>query len=231
MRYLRTVAGAAMIAMLPAWVQAATIHVTGTGTVVAEPDMAVITLGVSEENREASEAMERVSAKVAEILEALELAGIAARDVQTQNISVNPVWNNNAVERKISGIEATNTVAVRVRVLDSLGYVIDRVLDKGANRMHGLSFQLTDDTELMAEARRAAVQDAMAKAQLYAEAAGVTLGSVQSIEETGNMRELGRMDMAMMAAPKGAPVAKGELTQTATVSMVFEIAEPAGGSE
>jgi uncharacterized protein YggE len=220
-----------MIAMMPAWAQAATIHVNGTGTVVAEPDMAVITLGVSEENREASEAMERVSAKVAEILEALELAGIAARDVQTQNISVNPVWNNNAVERKISGFEATNTVAVRVRVLDSLGYVIDRVLDKGANRMHGLSFQLTDDTELMAEARRAAVQDAMAKAQLYAEAAGVTLGSVQSIEETGNMRELGRMDMAMMAAPKGAPVAKGELTQTATVSMVFEIAEPAGGSE
>ena len=62
MRYLRTVAGAAMIAMLPAWVQAATIHVTGTGTVVAEPDMAVITLGVSEENREASGAIRALAA-------------------------------------------------------------------------------------------------------------------------------------------------------------------------
>lgn len=231
MGYLRTVAGAAMIALMPAWAQAATIHVTGTGTVSAEPDMAVITLGVSEEHREASQAMERVSGKVGEILEALELAGIAERDVQTQNISVNPVWNNDAVERKITGFEATNTVAVRVRVLDSLGYVIDRVLDKGANRMHGLTFQLTDDTELMEEARRSAVQDAMAKAQLYADAAGVTLGAIQSIEETGNMREMGRLDMAMMSAPKGAPVAKGELTQTATVSMIFDIAQPAGGSQ
>lgn len=228
MRYSTTLIGAAVIAAMPVFAQAASIHVTGTGTVAVEPDMAVITLGVSEEHREAGQAMERVSTKVASVLDALELAGIAARDVQTQSISVNPVWNNSATDRKISGFEASNTVAVRVRVLDSLGYVIDRVLDSGANVMHGLSFQLTDDTEVMEEARRAAVKDAMAKAQIYADAAGVPLGAVTAIDETGSSRDIGRMDMAMSSLRKEAPVAQGELVITSTVSMTFDIGADAG---
>ncbi|NVO24853.1 SIMPL domain-containing protein [Donghicola mangrovi] len=225
MKFLGLVAGVVMMAAVPVYAQTATIQVVGTGTVVAEPDMAVITLGVSEEARDAAAAMETVSSKVAAILDALAQAGIAERDVQTQNVSVSPVWNNTSTGNnpRITGFEATNTVAVRVRVLDSLGFVIDRVLDSGANQMNGLTFQITDDSALLEQARRAAVQDAMAKAQLYADAAGVTLGSVLTLQETGNMQETARMDMAMMAAPKGAPIAKGELSQTATVSMTFAI--------
>ncbi|MHA6262411.1 SIMPL domain-containing protein [Arenibacterium sp. CAU 1754] len=204
------------------------ITVTGEGRVEAEPDMAVITLGVTHESEAAKEAMDQTSASVATILQRLDRLGISPRDLQTQQLSLNPVWSNRPIssdgERRITGFVASNMVMVRVRDLNALGLILDAVMEDGANQFNGLQFGMQDPDPLTDEARRRAVSDAIAKASLLAEAAGVTLGPVQSISEAGARGPV-MMEMAAAARGGGVPVAPGEVTLSANVSMVFEIAD------
>ena len=204
------------------------ITVTGYGEVAAEPDMATMTLGVTHADKEASAAMAVVSANVARILEALTKAGIAPTDIQTRQLTLNPLWSNRSSvstnDPEISGFSASNIVMVRIRDLDALGSILDAVLEEGGNRFDGLRFGLQDPGPLTEDARRAAVADAMARAALLAEAAGVSLGPVQSISDmSGGVQP--RMMEAAAARGSGMPVAGGEVTVQANVTMVFAIGE------
>lgn len=203
------------------------ISVSGQGSVAAAPDMAMITIGVTEEAEEAREAMRMASASVAAMLERLEAMGIDPADIQTRRLTINPVWSNrrdNEVPPEIVGFVASNSVAVRVRDLAGLGPVLDGILEEGANEFSGLQFSLQDPDPLVNEARRAAVADAIAKAELFAEAAGVTLGPLQSLTEQGGSPRPMMMEMAA-ARDVSVPIAQGEVTVEASVNMVFSIAE------
>lgn len=205
------------------------ITVAGEGRVEAAPDMATITLGVTHEAKEARAAMRATSEAVARVLERLAAMGIAPRDLQTRQLSLNPVWSDSSVSgnnrRRITGFVASNMVMVRVRDLAALGGILDTVIEDGANDFNGLRFGLQDPAPLMDEARRRAVADAMDRAKLLAGAAGVALGPVLSIDEHGGGTVAPMAEMAMRMSAGAAPVAAGELTLTATVSMVFAIAE------
>jgi uncharacterized protein YggE len=204
------------------------ITVTGYGEVAAKPDMATITLGVTNADKEASAAMAVVSANVTRILEALNKAGIAPTDIQTRQLTLNPLWSNQSSVSKndpeISGFSASNTVMVRIRDVDALGVILDAVVKEGGNRFERLQFGLQDPAPLMDDARRSAVADAMARAALLAEAAGVPLGPVQSISDiSGGVQP--RMMEAAAARSSGMPIAGGEVTVQANVTMVFAIGE------
>ncbi|OWU69913.1 membrane protein [Marinibacterium profundimaris] len=204
------------------------IRVTGEGRVAAAPDTATITMGVTEQADAAHAAMSQVSVSVAAILERLEEIGIAPEDVQTQRLTVNPVWSNRNYsegEAEITGFVANNAISVRIRDLPSLGDVLDRILEEGGNDFSGLQFSVQDPEPLVNEARRAAVADARAKAELYAEAAGVSLGAVQRIEEMGGSPRPMMMEMAAASRGSSVPIAEGEVTVEASVNMVFLIAE------
>jgi uncharacterized protein YggE len=212
----------------PAWSQSnGTITVSGEGVVSAVPDMAVITMGASAETETAKSAMDETSDITAAILQRLTEAGIDARDIQTSDLSLNPIWSNRSSsdERpRIDGYQASNRVTVRVRDLDALGSILDAVLTDGANRLGGLQFTLADPDPLMDEARRRAVADARDRAQLFAEAAGVELGALRSLSENGARMPRPEM-MSMARASDGAvPVAQGEAELRAGVTLVYEIA-------
>lgn len=221
---LAALAGAALAEDLPRQ-----INVSGEGRIEAAPDMATITLGVTNESEEAKAAMDATSEAVARILERIGALGVAPRDMQTRSLTLSPVWSDRDLSEgeraRITGFVASNTVTVRIRDLGSLGGVLDAVIADGANDFRGLQFALQDPEPLMDEARRAAVADAMAKAALLAESAGVTLGALRSITEHGGGRPMPMM--AMEAAARGAsmPIAAGEVTVEASVSMVFDIAD------
>ncbi|MBS0125176.1 SIMPL domain-containing protein [Thetidibacter halocola] len=205
--------------------EAGRITVTGEGQAFAAPDMATITLGVTERADNARDAMDATSAGVAAILGRLTAMGVEPRDVQTSDLSLGPVWtqHNSSGEAVITGYEASNRLTVRVRNLDSLGGVLDAVLEDGANRFSGLGFGLQDPAPLEDEARRAAVADALARARLYAEAAGVDLGPILSINESGGVRPM-PMDAPMFAArAEAVPVAAGETGLSASVTIVFAL--------
>lgn len=205
------------------------ITVTAQGQVEAVPDMATITLGVTHEAEEAGTAMAASSAAVTRMLEQVQGMGIQPRDVQTRRFSVHPIWSgrgsSHSEPARITGFVASNMVMVRIRDLSALGPVLDAVIASGANDFNGLQFSVQEPKALQDAARKAAVENAIAQARLLAEAAGVTLGPVVSITDHGGSSV--RPEMMEMAAARdaSAPVAAGEVSLTASVSMVFAIAD------
>lgn len=209
---------------LPALAQAPSLRVTGAGTVEAAPDMATLTLGVTAEAKTAAAAMAQVSEETAAVLARLRAAGVEDRDLQTGELSLSPVWSSydSGRERRISGYAAANRLRVRLRDLEGMGVLLDQAIGAGANSFQGLAFGLQDPGPLIDEARSRAVADAQHKARLYAEAAGLTLGPVRLIEETaGAQPRPVMMEAARASAP--VPVAPGEVTLKASVTMVFAL--------
>lgn len=207
------------------------LTVSGEGQVDSKPDMAIITMGAVAEARTAAQAMRQTSVVTADILALLGQAGVAARDMQTSSMSLSPVWDNPRESSpggrpEITGYQASNTVTVRVRPLDELGSILDVVVENGANLFQGLSFGLQNPKPAQDEALQAAVVDAMRKAALYADAAGLTLGDVLELSETTGTRPMPFENMRMSAMAEAVPIAEGEVTSRAQVTMVFAVGAP-----
>jgi hypothetical protein len=200
---------------------AAMITVTGTGTVDAAPDMATLSIGVTTQDDTAAAALAANSATVEAVIARLAAAGVAAGDMQTNNLSVSPNWTGyDSASPRISGYVATNVVAVRVRGLERLGAVVDAAVADGANTLNGLTFGLAEPEPVLDAARLAAVADARRKAELLAQAAGVTLGPVRAVSEGAS----GPAPEPMFRAEASAvPVMGGEIGLSASVTMTFEI--------
>lgn len=221
---------AALVLALPAFAESPRqISVSGEGRIAAVPDMATVQIGVNREAETASEALAAASEAARAMLEELAAAGIEPRDVQTSGLTLNPQWDhrpNREDGPRITGYMAANSVTVRVRDLADLGDVLDATVASGANNFGGLSFGLAAPDALRAEARAAAVEDARGRAQDLADAAGVALGPVQSIEEPDSgSRPPSVMMRADMAMESAVPVAPGEMEVSARVNMVFAIGE------
>jgi uncharacterized protein YggE len=206
----------------------ATITVTGEGTVTAAPDLATVSLGVTTQGGTASEAMAANSAALSAVLERVKAAGVEDRDIQTSALNLNPNWagTDGSSVPTIQGYVAMNQLQVRVRDLAKLGPVLDAAIADGANTLNGVSFGLQDPDPAMDQARKDAVAEARARAELLTAAAGVALGRIVSISESGGYAPpmpMYRMEAAMAEAP--VPVEGGEVGVTANVTVVWEIAQ------
>ncbi|MGF7159854.1 hypothetical protein FHS85_001473 [Rhodoligotrophos appendicifer] len=205
-----------------------TLSLTGTGEVKAVPDQAMISIGVVEQAATAAAALSANNAAMAEIMATLKAAAIGDRDIQTANFSVSPryVYPKEGNEPpRIEGYEVSNQVTVRVRDLAKLGGVLDKVVSSGSNQINGISFLIADRDTAENEARRLAVADAKAKADLYAAAAGVTLGPVYSLSENGGYQPpqpMMRQSFAK-AAPDSVPIAQGEQTVSIEVNITWQL--------
>lgn len=210
---------------------ARTLSLTGQAEVRAAPDMAVISAGTVSEANTAREALSANNETMAAVLKTIAAAGVAEKDIQTSNFSIQPKYtyppraSDGAQEApKIDGYTVSNTVTVLVRNLDRLGAVMDAVVSSGVNQMNGLNFTIAEPEPLRNEARKAAVADALARAQLYADAAGVKLGPIRSISEEAHVRPpqpMARMAMEAAAADAAVPIAQGEQVIEATVNIVW----------
>lgn len=217
---------AAMLFAAPAPAQTAppaAISVTGEASVSVPPDLALVDGGVTSEARTAREASDANNAAMGKVLQALKGAGIDEKDVQTSRLSLQPQSAPNRTgPSAIIGYRASNRVTVRVRDVGKVAGVIDTLVGAGANEIGGINFMVSQASRLLDEARDKAVADARRKAEIYAKAAGVTLGAPLSISEEGNAPPMPyrRMSAGMVAA---APVAQGEETLSVTVSVSWAI--------
>jgi len=210
------------------------INVLGEGEARVSPDMAVITLAVLKEAATAREAMDQNNSDMAAVIAALKEEGIEARDLQTSGLSINPQYvypneRNSEEKPRITGYQVTNSLTVRVRDLDKVGGVLDRSVSLGVNQGGNIIFTNDDPTSAMSDARKSAVEDAVAKARTLAEAAGVEVGKVLSISENAGMPAPMPMMKAMraqgMAAEAAVPVEAGENTYTVQVNVTFELVQ------
>jgi uncharacterized protein YggE len=202
-----------------------TITMSGTGTVKGPPDMADISAGVTTEAPTAAAALSANTASMNRVFAALEKQGIARRNIQTSNFSVSPVYGNRTPNEqpRLTGYRVSNQVHVILEDVTRVGAALDALVAAGSNQMNGLNFSIKEPAPLLAKARAEAVADARLRAQQYAAAAGVTLGPIHSISESGAEPPRPMYRMMAMAAEASVPVAAGEESVTANVTVVWEI--------
>lgn len=210
-----------------------TITVSGSGEVRADPDEATVRLGVEAQHEDAARAQDEASRIAGAILDALAELDVPEEAVQTSRLVLHPVYDqgprpqSRPREPEIVGYRASNVVRVRLDDLTKVGPVIDAAVDAGANRVEGVDFQLRNDLEARQQALRKAVEDARVKAEAMAAALGVGLGSVLDAQEGGvnivTPRFGGPQAMMMEARTADTPVAAGEITVSANVTLRYRI--------
>jgi uncharacterized protein YggE len=207
---------------------AAMISVTGEATVSVVPDLAQIEAGVTSEAKTAREAAAANNTAMGQVLLAVKGAGIADKDVQTAQLSLQPqsAPNRSGGSPSIAGYRVSNRVTIRLRDITILAKLIDTLVGAGANELGGINFMVSGASKLLDEAREQAIADARRKAEIYAKAAGVTLGAPLNIAEEGSPAPIQFRKMAGALAAS-TPVAQGEETLQVTVNVSWAIMQAA----
>jgi uncharacterized protein len=200
------------------------ISVTGEAQISVAPDIAFVDAGVATDARSAREASEANNAAMAKVFVALKAANIDARDVQTSRLSLQPQYApNRSGPSPIVGYRASNRVTVRIHDVSKVAGVIDTLVGAGANDIGNVAFEVSQASKLLDEAREKAVADARRKAEIYAKAAGVTLGAPLSISEGSAPQPVFRSKMVAGMAAAPTPIAQGEETLSVSVSVTWAI--------
>ena len=184
------------------------IHVTGSGSVTGEPDIATLYLGVSVEKASVEEAREAAASAMTAVIDALKANDIAEKDIQTENFSIYPQYDYTDEGRVLRGYRANNTVNATARALENLSDIIDDAIGAGGDIVvvNSIQFMIEDPTPLQTQARVLAVKDAEVKAQTLAEASGVTLGKPITITET--TRTAGPPRSPLLRLPNSLPTTR-----------------------
>ncbi|MDI7774301.1 SIMPL domain-containing protein [Asticcacaulis sp. EMRT-3] len=223
---------AAPLTALPAFAQTAasqpmptTLRLTATGEESAAPDMATVTFAVVTQGATASSAMQDNNVRMNAVMAALKKAGIEARDIQTSSLNLNPQYDyKDGQAPKLTGYQAQDQITVRVNDTARTGPVVDAVIGAGINQINSIDFGLKDDSVLRDQARKDAVANLRQRAQLYADATGMKLGRLLTLEEGSTSTITPPRPMMMMkAASDSTPVASGELQLSVQVSATYEL--------
>ncbi len=203
------------------------ITVSAIGTVSATPDLAHISTGVVVDQPTARQALTANSASMRRVLEQLKSTGIAARDIQTSEVSIRPRYQSfrDNTPPTLIGYRVSNQVSITVREVARLGEVLDKAVEAGANQLGGIRFDVSNEETLKDAARRQAVENAKRRAALYAQAAGVRLGQVLTISEAG-AEGPGPLVQLSRASAKGVPVEAGSHALRVRVHITWAL-EPA----
>ena len=208
---------------------ARTMSVNGSGQVFLAPDIAYINIGVHTENPTAAESVAQNKDQTQKVIDTLKGAGIDPKDITTTNFSI---WSNTQYGPDGQPTGTTyvvdNTVSVTVRKLDNLGDLLDSAVTSGANNINSIQFDIADKTAALKEARGEAIKNAKSQAQELADAAGVTLGQIQSISFSDTLpvpytNTFGKGGGGAVAESAAVPIQPGQLSLTVTVNITYDI--------
>ena len=205
------------------------LTVSGSGTVLVESDLAVVTVGVREASTDVLVAQSTVNEKIAAIKQSLLDAGAKESEINTDSINIYANYDYSDNTEVIVGYTANNTLSVRTTDIDNVGALIDAAFAAGANTLDNVQFTVQDDSEAREQALTKAVEDARRKADVLAAAVGLQIASIASIAESGvytydSMRNYAMMDEATTESGGAGTLVQAALVSVdASVSMEFEL--------
>ena len=203
------------------------LDISANGEVSRVPDIAVISAGVVTRSATAGAALADNAARMERVRAALKRAGIADRDIQTSNVSLNPDYRYAENQPpQLTGYSASNTVNVRFRDIKATGKILDALVAEGANQINGPSLTIDKPEAALDEARTKAIANGRARAELYARALGMRVVRLLSVSETGGygggpVQMMARADMAQAASKT--EIIPGEQQLQVTVNLSFEL--------
>jgi uncharacterized protein len=206
-----------------------TINVTGTGVVLATPDIGYLNIGVHTEDFDSAAAVEQNNNLTRSVKDALREYGVEDKDIQTSNFSIYLQAPYSGVPSDASKIIVDNTVLVTVRNISDLSKMLGEAIRSGANNVYGMSFDIVDKSALQDEARGKAMQNAEQQAQQLAALAGGKPGKVISVTVVTNNINNPYFGTGLggggggMVNNSNVPVSSGNMTITVDVNVVYEL--------
>ncbi len=203
------------------------VIVTGEGSITVSPNYAQIRSGVTTDAKTVKEASDGNTKLMSAIMQALLDLGIAQKDIQTSQFSIEPIYTSQSSSAaKLSGYRVSNQVRVTLRQISQVGEILDRLIKAGATDVGNIAFLVSEPEKALDQAREAALADARRKAELYARAADVRLGRVAWITETSDVPAF----PTGVAKPRAkmaldVPIQSGEETLRASITVGFDIAQ------
>ncbi|MFH1662711.1 MAG: SIMPL domain-containing protein [Chloroflexota bacterium] len=164
------------------------IWVTGVGEVSVVPDIAMLSIGVQAQKDTVTEAQQAAIGAMNGVMGVLDSYNIEEEDIQTQQFSIQPVYNWDEKEQILVGYSVTNIVTVKIRSIDDAGSIIDAAVTAGGDyaRVNSISFTVDEPEAYYKDAREEAMKDAEAKAKQLAGLGDVKLGKANYINEYSN---------------------------------------------
>lgn len=208
---------------------ARTVSVSATGHVSVEPDLAQISTAVVTEADTARQALSQNNAAMAKVIDGLKGAGIQAADIHTTSVNVEPRYRQEKDRAPvITGYRVTNQVRITARDLKRLGDVLDQAVTLGANQIGGIAFEVSKAEQRKDEARKAAMENALRRAKLYAAAAGAEVGPVLTISEDVRMPQPRPVAMARAGfAANAVPIEAGTQQLEVELYVTWSLKRPA----
>ena len=202
------------------------LDISATGEVTRVPDLATISAGVVTRSTTATAALQENADRMERVRVALKRAGIADKDIQTSNISLNPEYRyENNLPPQLVGYTASNQVSIRFRDIRNSGRILDALVSQGANQINGPNLSIDHPETALDEARTKAAAAGRARAELYARALGMRVVRLLSVSESGGYAVPPPMPMVMraQAADASTKIDPGEQQLQVTLAMTFEL--------
>jgi len=204
------------------------VIVIGEGSVSVVPDYAQIGSGVTTRAKSVKEAMDANSRSMAAVIKALRDSGVAQSDIQTSRFLVQPVYapQEPRTESKLAGYSVSNRVRVKIRQIDQVGEILDRLVTAGATDIGNVEFLVSEPSKALDHAREAAIADARRRAEVYAQASGIQLGRVEWVSEVSGFAPPApmRSPEASTMTAASVPITGGEDTLRVRITVGFDIA-------
>lgn len=212
-----------------------TVSVTGNGSMDVAPDIAIVVVGVQNDAQTASQALTQNNTQMQGVVSALQKAGVANADIQTAAVQLFPRPENPPQQQQGQqatptiqppGFTAVNTVQVKVRKLDSLGTLLDQVVEAGGNQIQSVRFDVSDPSKALDQARQAAMTDATHKAQQLAGLASAKLGPVLTISENSQAPIPFAAAQVQGGVGSTVPISPGTQAITVNLQVTWELTQP-----
>ena len=204
------------------------ISVTGTGETQVTADTAVISLGVSAQDKDVLVAQKRVNETIAAIRKALTDKGVSEDCIHTDYMNIYAVYDYSNEQEQLTAYNANSTLAIKVTDMESVGTLIDASFSAGANTLNGITFSASNTDEAKTESLQKAVANAKAKAETLAAASGLRITGMDIISESGvysydnTVGNFSTRDTVEAEESAGTVVRAAKLIVSASVSITFE---------
>ena len=206
-----------------------TFTIEGEGKVSGAPTLAEISFGLLSEGADVAKIQKENTQKVNGMVAAIKQLGVAEKDIQTSQYSINPKYDYKDGTSKIVGYQISQNLNVKLRDLSKIGDALTQIGQLGGNQVNGPTFTIDDPSSLQQDARMKALEDARKKAEALSNVLGVKVGHVVTFTESVNNplapTPMMYRDMAVSSAGEAAPapsIQAGSLDVTSRVSVTFE---------
>jgi uncharacterized protein YggE len=204
-----------------------TISVSGTATIKAIPDRAIVIFAVETRDNTAKAALAKNSEVMNNVLAALEGAGVQKNETSTAYFNIYPIYNytHSGNVQSLQGYTVTNSLTISSAKTQNVSSWIDAAVQAGANRVDNVQFIFSSEqlAKIRSDLIKGAIDDARSKADVIAAKLGVEITGVQSVvsNDSGFPGPYYSAQTQLVQAPPVTPIIVGGQEVSASVNIVY----------